>query len=93
MNAPTRRDFLGLAQKAIAAVAVGGIAVRVIDAAAAMPVGPMPGVTGNGVDLVTQAQWWGPPGPGPGWGRPPPRRRRRWVCWWHRGRRHCGWRW
>ena len=21
------------------------------------------------------------------------RRRRRWVCWWHRGRRHCGWRW
>jgi hypothetical protein len=24
--------------------------------------------------------------------RPPPRRRR-WVCWWHRGRRVCGWRW
>jgi hypothetical protein len=28
---------------------------------------------------------------------PPPRRRRRprrrrWVCWWHRGRRVCGWR-
>lgn len=23
----------------------------------------------------------------------PRRRRRRWVCWWHRGRRHCGWRW
>jgi hypothetical protein len=23
-------------------------------------------------------------------GRP---RRRRWVCWWHRGRRVCGWRW
>jgi hypothetical protein len=21
------------------------------------------------------------------------RRGRRWVCWWHRGRRHCGWRW
>jgi hypothetical protein len=20
-------------------------------------------------------------------------RRRRWVCWWHRGRRQCGWRW
>ncbi len=20
-------------------------------------------------------------------------RRRRWVCWWHRGRRICGWRW
>ncbi len=23
----------------------------------------------------------------------PRRRRRRWVCWWHRGRRVCGWRW
>jgi hypothetical protein len=23
-------------------------------------------------------------------GRP---RRRRWVCWWRRGRRVCGWRW
>ena len=22
----------------------------------------------------------------------PSRRRRRWVCWWHRGRRVCGWR-
>ncbi len=22
-----------------------------------------------------------------------PRRRRRWVCWWSRGRRVCGWRW
>ena len=21
------------------------------------------------------------------------RRRRRWVCYWHRGRRVCGWRW
>lgn len=20
-------------------------------------------------------------------------RRRRWVCWWHRGRHVCGWRW
>ena len=27
---------------------------------------------------------------------PPPHRYhrgRRWRCWWHRGRRHCGWRW
>ena len=21
------------------------------------------------------------------------RRGQRWVCWWHRGRRRCGWRW
>jgi hypothetical protein len=26
-------------------------------------------------------------------GRRRGRRGRRWVCWWHRGRRHCGWRW
>jgi len=25
--------------------------------------------------------------------RPARPRRRRWVCWWHRGRRVCGWRW
>lgn len=24
--------------------------------------------------------------------RPRRRRRRRWTCWWHRGRRVCGWR-
>ena len=23
----------------------------------------------------------------------PRRRHRRWRCWWHRGRRVCGWRW
>ena len=30
------------------------------------------------------------------WVGPPPRRRPRrrvWRCWWHRGRRNCGWRW
>jgi hypothetical protein len=30
------------------------------------------------------------------WGPPPRRhwrRRRVWRCWWHRGRRVCGWRW
>ena len=26
------------------------------------------------------------------WHRPRRRRRRR-VCWWHRGHRHCAWRW
>lgn len=91
MTAPTRRDFLGLAQSAIAAAAVGAIAVRFIDGAKAMPVAPDPRDAGKRSDLVTEAQW-GPP-PRPGWGPPPRRRRRRWVCWWHRGRRHCGWRW
>lgn len=112
MNAPTRRAFLGLAQNAVAAAAIGAIGVRFIEAAEAMPIAPdlgrYPGQDpgedlGQDLgearkpsDLLTQAQWgpapgWGP-GPAPGWGRPRPRRRR-WVCWWHRGRRHCGWRW
>src|SRR5690242_6618555 len=96
MNAPTRRDFLGLAQRAAVAAAVGAIGVRFIaPPAEAMPIAPDLGEAGIR-SLVTQAQGWGPP-PSPGWGRPPPRpvhrRRRRWVCWWHRGRRRCGWRW
>ncbi|MGY8676406.1 twin-arginine translocation signal domain-containing protein [Bradyrhizobium sp. UFLA05-153] len=106
MNAPTRRAFLGFAQNAVAAAAIGAIGVRLIEAAEAMPIAPDLGQAGMPSDLATQAQWgpgpgWGPGtgpgwGQGPGWGRPPPpppRRRRRWVCWWHRGRRQCGWRW
>jgi len=90
MSPPTRRAFLGITQNAIAAAAVGAISVRLIDAAEAMPIAPNPAAAEKPSNLVTQAQW----GPGPGWGPPPPRpRRRRWVCWWHRGRRHCGWRW
>jgi hypothetical protein len=97
MDTPTRRAFLGFAQNAVAAAAVGAIAVHFIEAAEAMPIAHDLGQAGKPSDLLTQAQWgpapgWGP-GPGPGWGRPTPRRRRRWVCWWHRGRRHCGWRW
>ncbi|MCK1476797.1 hypothetical protein ABIB06_000618 [Bradyrhizobium sp. LB8.2] len=87
MNAPTRRDFLGLAQNAVAAGAVGAIALRFIGTAEAMPVASNPGPADKRPDFVTEAQW------GPGWGPPPRRRRRRWVCWWHRGRRVCGWRW
>jgi len=97
MNAPTRRDFLGLAQNAAVATAVGVIAVRFLDVAEAMPVAPAPGPVEKRSDLATEVQWgpgWGPgPGPGWGWGPPPPRRRRRRVCWWRRGRRVCGWRW
>jgi hypothetical protein len=78
MNAPTRRAFLDLAQNAVAAAAVGAIGVRFIEAAEAMPVAPNLEQAGTPSDLVTQVQW---------------RRRRRWVCWWHRGRRRCGWRW
>jgi hypothetical protein len=96
MNAPNRRTFLGLATHAIAAAAIGSAGARLISVAEAMPIDPDLGRAGKPSDVM-QAQWgpspgWGPPPPRPGW-RPPPRRRRRWVCWWHRGRRHCGWRW
>jgi hypothetical protein len=87
MNAPSRRDVIGLARNAVAAAAVGAIAVRIIEDAEAMPVAADPRGAGKRPDLLTEAQW------GPGWGPPPRRRRRRWVCWWHRGRRVCGWRW
>ncbi len=90
MNAPTRRAFLGLAQGAVAAAAVGTIGIRFMASAEAMPIARDLGQAATSSNLVTQAQW-GPPH-GPGWRRPRPRRRR-WVCWWHRGRRHCGWRW
>jgi hypothetical protein len=45
--------------------------------------------------LIADAQWstqhWrhGNNWHGNNWNR---RRGRRWVCWWHRGRRVCGWR-
>ncbi|MBR1132086.1 hypothetical protein [Bradyrhizobium iriomotense] len=103
MNAPNRRAVLGLATNAIAAAAIGTVGVRLIGVAEAMPVDPDPGRAGGPATPVTPAQWgpgpgwggpgWGAPPPRPGWRPPPPRRRRRWVCWWHRGRRHCGWRW
>lgn len=87
---PNRRAFLRLASNALAVAAIGAAGIRFIDIAEAMPVAPVLGATEMRTDLITPAQW-GPPH-GPGWRRRS-RRGRRWVCWWHRGRRHCGWRW
>jgi hypothetical protein len=39
--------------------------------------------------LIEDVQWHGNNWHGNNWNR---RRGRRWVCWWHRGRRVCGWR-
>ena len=80
MATPSRRAFLALAQKAIVAGAVGGIAICATKDAEAMPIAPIPLGHGDSSDLVTQVQWRRRP-------------RRRWVCWWRRGRRICGWRW
>lgn len=89
-NISTRRAFLGFAQTAVAAAAIGTIGARFIGAAEAMPIAPDLGRASKLPDLLTQAQW-GPPPHRRGWRRS--RRRQRWVCWWHRGRRLCGWRW
>lgn len=94
MNAPSRRAFLVLAQNAAVAAAVVAIGPHYIETAEAMPVASDLGTAGKPSNLTTQVQWGAPPRP-PGWGRPRPLprpRRRRWVCWWHRGRRICGWR-
>ena len=75
MSAPTRRAFLGFAQNAVAAAAVGAIGFGLIEAVEAMPLAPNSVPTGTAPNLVTPAQWgpsWGPgPGWGPGWGPPP----------------------
>ncbi len=91
MTDSTRRAFLGLAQKAVAVAAVGIVTARFIETAEAMPVAPDVGQTDVLSDLNTQVRWGPPHHHRPG-RRPHPRRRRRWVCWWHRGRRICGWR-
>ncbi|MBB4262966.1 hypothetical protein GGD64_007031 [Bradyrhizobium sp. CIR3A] len=98
MDAPSRRVFLSLAMNTIAAAAIGASGAQFIGVADAMPVDPGLSRAGRAPgDRAIPVQWGPPPRPGwgpshPGWG-PRLRRRRRWVCWWHRGRRHCGWRW
>lgn len=56
MNAPTRRAFLGLAQGAVPAAALGAIGVRFIASAEAMPVAPNLGPAATAKNLATQAQ-------------------------------------
>lgn len=90
IESPNRRSFLRLASNAVAVTAIGAAGIHFVGIAQAMPIAPILGPTDKDADLITPAQW-GPPH-GPGWRRRS-RRGRRWVCWWHRGRRRCGWRW
>jgi hypothetical protein len=55
--------------------------------AEAMPIDARLANTPDG--LIEDVQWHGNNWHGNNWNR---RRGRRWVCWWHRGRRVCGWR-
>jgi len=73
------------------AAAVGLGVTLLPSVAEAAPIALEKGLAAKTDRPVEQVQW-GPP-PRPGWGPPHRRgRRRRWVCWWHRGRRVCGWR-
>ncbi len=87
MDAMSRRAMLMnvLPGAAIAIAGVGTIGWAVApDVADAMPLGVAKGAHAEVDDLVVKAQVVVVH---------PRRRRRRWVCWWHRGRRRCGWRW
>ena len=79
------------------AVTVGLGTSLLPDMAEATPLAMQKDPGRNAGDFVQEAQADSrrpgrPPHRPPHWHRHH-RRRRRWVCWWRRGRRHCGWRW
>lgn len=84
-------DRRALTRAIILAAAAAGLAM-VPGVAPAMPLGERVPDALNG--LIEETQWGAPLPRRP----PPPRHRHRprhrvWRCWWHRGRRVCGWRW
>jgi hypothetical protein len=97
MDCIDRRELLTLMLGAAAAATIGpALDVQVAEAA------PLPLSAGrpeDSADVIHQVQSGPPPhrrpphrGPrrrGRGWGFGP---NRRWHCWWHKGRRVCGWR-
>ena len=88
------RNILPGAVVTIAGVATIGVAIAPT-AVEAMPLaaGKTIPLIADDDDLLHEAQVVVVgPRRGP-WRRPWRRRGRRWVCWWSRGRRVCGWRW
>ena len=90
MAAMSRRFLItkALPGAAVAIAGIGAIAWTVTpDVAEAVPLAVAKGAHLRVDDLVEEAQVVvvGPR-------RRPRPRHRRWVCWWHRGRRICGWR-
>jgi hypothetical protein len=82
-SAPRNKPMTAIDRRAFIAVATIGIAFMPV-AARSAPLA-MGGLAAKPEFPVVQSQWHGPP--------PPHRHRhRRRVCWWHRGRRVCGWR-
>jgi hypothetical protein len=79
-----------MVRRILCGAAVVGVSLTFLPGAAeAMPIDASPA---KGSDwLIEDVQWstHGNTWRGNNWNR---RRGRRWVCWWHRGRRVCGWR-
>ncbi|WP_212488008.1 hypothetical protein [Bradyrhizobium liaoningense] len=99
MNELDRRGALRLLLGGVI-LAGAGVSLWSRDAAALPEISPADHAAPGRREPVagTFAQQTARPLPAPGHRpphRPSPRhrRRRRWECWWHRGRRHCGWRW
>ena len=90
MDTIDRRNAL---KSILGGAAAIGLGVTLLPSAAkAAPMALEKGLAAKAADRPIEQIQWGPP-PRPGWGSPHRRgRRRRWVCWWHRGRRVCGWR-
>jgi hypothetical protein len=97
MQAADRRQFLSLAMSGaivVTASAAGLTSVLSTTAATAAP--PVDKTLRDRLDEpVEEAQWVDPAHRryDRRWRRRNRRRARRWVCWWHRGRRVCDWRW
>jgi hypothetical protein len=90
MDAMSRRAMLtNVLPGAVVAIAgVGTLGWAVVpEVADAMPLAVAKGNLVKVDDLAVKAQVVVHPSRRRG------RRGRRWVCWWHRGRRRCGWRW
>jgi hypothetical protein len=90
MNCIDRRGLLMLMLGAASAATIGSSLV--VQLAQAAPLPPRAGRSEDSDSVLQQAQFGPPPRHRRrrrGWGFGP---RRRWHCWWHRGRRVCGWR-
>ena len=73
-----------LIQRALAGAAVVAVGASLPLALEAAPIAGTKTLPNDAAEDLAQNVWHRP------WHRP---RRRRRVCWWHRGHRHCRWRW
>jgi hypothetical protein len=97
MDAIDRRSALQILACGVVAAGLGTSLLPEMAEATPLAMQKDPGKNTGDFRQEAQADVRRPPHRPPSHRPPPPhrhrRRRRRWVCWWHRGRRVCGWRW